>query len=94
MNELRKVAREAAESAVQRLLTTTSPQPEYLRTRDAARYLGLSPEWLELARTQGNGPAFVKLPRAVLYKRSDLDRFMASHRVCSTSEVSERKARR
>ncbi len=58
-----------------------SPAAEYLNTQQAAAYVGLSAEFLEIARCRrSDGPAWHKLSRAVRYRRSDLDAWMASHR--------------
>ena len=67
------------------------PKREYLNTRQAAQYLGLSKQQLELWRAKGGGPLYTKLARIVRYKRSDLDAFMAKHRVSSTSEADDRR---
>jgi predicted DNA-binding transcriptional regulator AlpA len=53
--------------------------PEYLRTRDAATYLGVSPQFLEIGRSRGFGPRFVKIGRIVRYRRIALDRWMSLH---------------
>jgi hypothetical protein len=52
-----------------------------LRERDAARYLGLT-IWFLRATRRGRcqGPAHVKAGRAVLYRRADLDEWLAQHR--------------
>jgi len=58
------------------------PNPaEYLTTVEAAQYLKLSRQFLEVARHRGDGsgPAFIKLQRAVRYRRSALDAWMAKH---------------
>jgi predicted DNA-binding transcriptional regulator AlpA len=54
---------------------------EYLTTVEAAAYLKLSRQYLEIARhrADGSGPAFIKLARAVRYRRSALDAWMNSH---------------
>lgn len=59
----------------------------YIDTREAAAYLGLSIQFLEIARHKGGGPAFVKLQRAVRYSYRDLDAFMAAHKRVHTSEA-------
>jgi excisionase family DNA binding protein len=58
------------------------PNPaEYLTTVEAAQYLKLSRQFLEVARHRGDGsgPRFIKLARAVRYRRAELDRWMAAH---------------
>jgi excisionase family DNA binding protein len=54
---------------------------EYLTTVEAAAYLKLSRQYLEIARHRGDGsgPPFIKLARAVRYRRSALDAWMAKH---------------
>ena len=54
---------------------------DYLTTVEAAAYLKLSRQFLEGARYRGDGsgPAYVKLERAVRYRRSVLDAWMAAH---------------
>jgi predicted DNA-binding transcriptional regulator AlpA len=53
----------------------------YLTTAEAARYLKLSRQFLEAARyrADGTGPPFIKLERAVRYRRSELDAWMTAH---------------
>jgi predicted DNA-binding transcriptional regulator AlpA len=46
--------------------------PRYLRTPEAARFLGLSGRTLEKHRTYGTGPAFRKLGGRVVYALADL----------------------
>jgi hypothetical protein len=51
-------------------------------TKDAAAYIGSKPNTLKRWRSLGVGPPFYRgLTRRILYKRSDLDRFIASRRV-------------
>lgn len=58
------------------------PKSPYLRTPAAARYIKMSEEYLEAARYRGDGsgPAYIKHKnkRAVVYRISDLDEFMAA----------------
>ena len=53
----------------------------YMTTAEAAQYLKLSRQFLEAARYRGDGsgPAYVKLERAVRYRRSVLDAWMSAH---------------
>jgi len=48
----------------------------YLTTTEAANYLRMSKQFLEIARHRGDGPPFIKLSRAVRYHRPSLDRWM------------------
>jgi excisionase family DNA binding protein len=58
-----------------------------LTQREAAEYLRLSERTLERLRVTGDGPAFVKLGRRVLYRDHDLLEWVASRVVASTSEA-------
>jgi predicted DNA-binding transcriptional regulator AlpA len=53
----------------------------YLTTPEAAEYLRLSKQFLEGARyrADGSGPPYIKLERAVRYRRSALDSWMTAH---------------
>jgi excisionase family DNA binding protein len=57
-----------------------------LTQREAACVLRLSERTLERSRVTGFGPPFVKAGRRVLYRREDLDAWVASRVVASTSE--------
>ena len=58
-------------------------------TLDAAAYLNLSPGTLEVWRSLGRGPRYCKVGRRVVYRREDLDSFLASRTVetCDTAEI-------
>jgi predicted DNA-binding transcriptional regulator AlpA len=57
-----------------------------LTTPQAALYLGLAVSTLNKWRCFGAGPKFLKLGRAVRYRREDLDSFLMSRQLGSTSE--------
>ncbi len=57
-----------------------------LTTPQAARYLGLAVSTLNKWRCFGDGPKFLKLGRAVRYRREDLDAFVMSRQLGSTAE--------
>ena len=65
----------------------TSTQ-HYLNTKQAAVYLGLSHQYLEIARHKGGGPQYIKLAKAVRYRLEDLDEWMANHIQKHTAEMS------
>ena len=64
-----------------------------LTAEDAAKYCGLSYKTMALQRSAGSGPPFVKLGKAVFYRKDDLDSWMASCRVISTAEYKTRTRR-
>jgi hypothetical protein len=53
---------------------------------EAARLLRLSERSLERFRLQGGGPLYVKAGRCVRYREADLEAWIASRVVGSTSE--------
>jgi predicted DNA-binding transcriptional regulator AlpA len=58
----------------------------YFNTKQAAFYLGLSTQYLEIARHKGHGPQYIKLAKAVRYRVDDLDDWMADHIQHHTAE--------
>ncbi|MFZ5564615.1 MAG: helix-turn-helix transcriptional regulator [Thermodesulfobacteriota bacterium] len=49
-----------------------------LTTVEAAEFLRIKPNTVEVWRTQGRGPRFVKLGGAVRYRTADLEAFIAA----------------
>jgi predicted DNA-binding transcriptional regulator AlpA len=84
LNEMIELAaHRAAEAAVRQFLKNQPlPKAEWFNTEQAAAYIGFSTEYLEIARHRddGTGPKYIKHPRAVRYRRSDLDAWMEQHR--------------
>ena len=58
----------------------------FLRTPEAARFLGLSDRTLEKHRTYGTGPAYRKLGGRVVYAIEDLHAWADRGMVTSTSD--------
>ena len=65
---------------------TTGLPPRYLRTPEAARFLGLSDRTLEKHRTYGTGPAYRKLGGRVVYSLEDLQAWADRGTKTSTSD--------
>jgi hypothetical protein len=61
-----------------------------LTQRHAALLLRLSERTLERHRVAGTGPLFVRAGRAVRYREADLESWIASRVVGSTSEAEAR----
>lgn len=60
---------------------------QFMKTDEAAAYLGVSNSLLEKLRVRGDGPAYAKVGARVIYLREDLDTFIRGRRVHSTSET-------
>ena len=60
--------------------------PRYLRTPEAALYLGLSGRTLEKHRTYGTGPTYRKIGGRVLYAVGDLETWSSIGARKSTSD--------
>lgn len=54
-------------------MVTAPPRPVFMRTREAAGLLGLSPRTLEKHRTCGTGPKFRKIGGCVIYALTDIE---------------------
>ena len=60
--------------------------PRYLRTPEAARFVGLSGRTLEKHRTYGTGPVYSKLGGRVVYRIDDLQAWVNRGAKASTSD--------
>ena len=58
-----------------------------LDTPEAAAYVRLSPVTLERMRLVGNGPRYAKLGKSVRYRQTDLEEWLESRLIRSTSEA-------
>lgn len=66
------------------------PDAELLNQKDAAKFLGVAPNWLEKRRgLRGipGGPPFVRLGGFVRYKVSDLREYVDSLEVVDTTDA-------
>jgi len=60
---------------------------QLLSTKQAAKYLGVSPSFLEKDRWAGARIPFIQLSsRSIRYRLEDLEKFVVSQRKRSTSE--------
>ena len=60
--------------------------PRYLRTPEAAKFLGLSGRTLEKHRTFGTGPAYRKIGGRVVYRLEDLQHWAEAGARTATSD--------
>jgi hypothetical protein len=63
----------------------TDPDRKFSR-REAATYLGLSPRTLEGWAVRGSGPRMLKLGSRVVYRRRDLEAWLAARERANTSD--------
>jgi excisionase family DNA binding protein len=56
-------------------------------TPEAAKYLAVKPNTLEIWRVQGKSPVYKKIGRMVRYSLDDLDAFLAASTRNSTSQL-------
>lgn len=61
-----------------------------INTAEAAEYLGLRPNTLEIWRCRHQGPKYKKLGRRILYDPADLDEYAASCTVTTREKPSAR----
>lgn len=61
-------------------------QQNVFTTEEAAHYLRLSRQTLELLRLHGGGPRYAKLGRSVRYRRAALDEWLAANEQSHTAE--------
>ena len=62
---------------------------DFLNTKEAAEYLNIKRNTLEVWRIKGGGPNFCKFGRTVRYRKQDLDDFVEQSLVKSTSQGSK-----
>lgn len=68
---------------------------ELLDTEEAARFLGIARNTLEVWRSAGRyALPFVRVGRRIKYRRADLDTWLASRTACQTSGPSEQPPRK
>ncbi|MBW4093657.1 MAG: helix-turn-helix domain-containing protein [Proteobacteria bacterium] len=74
------------EDAIVQPEPTPTLAARYLRTPEAAKFLGLSGRTLEKHRTFGTGPAYRKLGGRVIYRLEDLQAWAEAGARSSTSD--------
>jgi predicted DNA-binding transcriptional regulator AlpA len=62
------------------IMKTLETSARKLRVTEAAAFLSVSKSWLDKKRITGDGPAYIKAGRRVVYDLSDLDAWAASNR--------------
>jgi hypothetical protein len=57
-----------------------------LKSREAAKYLGISYSKITKLRTYGGGPRYIKIDHSVLYDVTELDKYLAERARANTSQ--------
>lgn len=70
-------------------MTHSTNQKVILTVSEAAQYLGLAQSTLNKWRCFGDGPRFLKLGKAIRYRKSDLDEYLSLKTACHTSEYGQ-----
>ncbi len=60
---------------------------EFLTTAELAKLIRVKPQTLRKKRLHGDGPPFVKFGNRVIYRRFDVDCYLAEKTFFSTAEV-------
>ena len=79
--------RQAGQTTTESAQCIAGPSGEILTTPEAANYVRLGKPTLDRLRLTGGGPKFAKLGGAVRYRKADLDAWLESKLVSSTSEA-------
>jgi predicted DNA-binding transcriptional regulator AlpA len=68
-------------------MTHNNPSNRLLSRNDVEREYGLGRRWLELAAMRGDGPPMRRISaRMIRYQRAELEAWLASRKVASTSQ--------
>ncbi len=86
---LRRVAdaiREIDSEPSPRPVPVPKPMPDWLTSNAFAEWLGLKPQTIRKWRVRGGGPSYVRLGYRVLYRRVDVEIWLAERTFKHTSE--------
>jgi predicted DNA-binding transcriptional regulator AlpA len=70
-------------------MSAAGPVTRKLTVKETAAYLAVSKSWLDKRRLDGNGPAYLKLGRRVVYDIIDLENWAASNRRQHTTDSTD-----
>jgi predicted DNA-binding transcriptional regulator AlpA len=64
---------------------------DLLSTREVAHWLGVSTQWIEIGRSKGYGPSFVRIsPRRIRYRRGAVIEFLSGRQHACTREYTKK----
>jgi hypothetical protein len=69
------------------MATSEGGADDLLSTRQTADWLGVSTQWLEIGRSKGFGPSYVRVsPRRIRYRRDSVLRWLAEREYARTTD--------
>jgi excisionase family DNA binding protein len=69
---------------------TPHARDSLMTVKETANYLRVSKSFLDKARLSGEGPAFCRIGRKILYRRSVVDAWLLQRQFASTSQYDVR----
>ncbi len=79
--------------AAEIIANTEGADDDLLSTRSVAIWLGVSEEWVEIGRSKGYGPPFIRLgPRRIRYHRRTILDWLAARSFTSTEQYPAKSA--
>jgi predicted DNA-binding transcriptional regulator AlpA len=73
--------------------STAGAPDDLLSTRETSDWIGVSTQWLEIGRSGGYGPPFIRVaPRCVRYRRGDVLAWLRERTHARTSEYIKRES--
>ena len=72
--------------AMTRPTPVNSPRDPLMTVKETAAYLCVSKSFLDKARLTGDGPAFIRIGRKILYRKSVVDAWLQQRQFASTSQ--------
>lgn len=81
VEDFQRLVRECIRRTLHEELKNFSQTPEVMREKEAAKYLGLTPNTLRQYRVRGTGPAYSKTGSVITYAKADLDFYLQQAKV-------------
>lgn len=81
VEEFQSLVRESIRRTLHEELKNFNQTPEVMREKEAAKYLGLTPNTLRQYRVRGTGPVYSKTGSVITYLKSDLDFYLQQAKV-------------
>jgi hypothetical protein len=75
------------------LIGVSGDDDDLLTTREIAEWFGVSEQWLEIGRSKGYGPPFLRMSeRCIRYRRGNAREYLRKRTFASTAAYARRKS--